>query len=305
MSLEKYTAAFQRLRVDRSHGAPAPHKPILLLAVIDLVEQGVFSDGKVYLLPELVMAFEDHWNLRVKTDHQPKFELPFFHLRSEPFWKLVALEGMEIHLTKSHSIRSRQALHEALDYAALAPELFVLLTQSESRRVLRKTLMDTYGLQEPHAIGSTTEKGVVADSGAVAPPRKTIVQKVSRDASFATQILRIYNHTCAMTGLRVTAMANLSMVDACHIIPHSNTQDDRLTNGIALSPTLHRAFDRGLVSIDDDYRILIQESFREALTAHHTLRPLAGQRIYLPQKASNHPSKDALAYHRRVHGFED
>jgi len=68
-----------------------------------------------------------------------------------------------------------------------------------------------------------------------------------RSGIFKREIPKLYNNTCAISQLRIDATANISMVDACHIVPFSEAYDDTLTNGIALCPNLHRAFDRGLI----------------------------------------------------------
>jgi predicted restriction endonuclease len=39
------------------------------------------------------------------------------------------------------------------------------------------------------------------------------------------------------------------MVDACHIVPIGRHGSDHVTNGLSLCPNLHRAFDRGLLSV--------------------------------------------------------
>jgi putative restriction endonuclease len=67
----------------------------------------------------------------------------------------------------------------------------------------------------------------------------------------------------AAIGLRISAVANVSMVDVCRIVPFSEGYDDTLTNGIALCPNLYRAFNKGLISVSDDYAIFINKNFVE------------------------------------------
>jgi len=63
--------------------------------------------------------------------------------------------------------------------------------------------------------------------------------------------------------MRLISNFGFSMIDACHIIPFKVSGDDRVTNGIALCPNLHRAFDRGLISVGDDFKILVSTHFAE------------------------------------------
>ena len=43
--LQKYIHKIRRLNIDRAHG-PAPHKPVLLLSVIELIEGGQVIENK-------------------------------------------------------------------------------------------------------------------------------------------------------------------------------------------------------------------------------------------------------------------
>jgi hypothetical protein len=55
--LPHYLNKIERLRIDRSHGKPAPHKPILLFTVIDLFEQGAMITTKSSLRRRLLNRF--------------------------------------------------------------------------------------------------------------------------------------------------------------------------------------------------------------------------------------------------------
>jgi putative restriction endonuclease len=83
-TLKKYLRAFEKLRIDRSHGL-APHKPILLLSVLQTYQQKVNSTPRVYITPELVALFKTNWNLYVKTNHDCRISYPFYYLKSENF----------------------------------------------------------------------------------------------------------------------------------------------------------------------------------------------------------------------------
>ena len=97
--------------------------------------------------------------------------------------------------------------------------------------------------------------------------------------------------------MQVVSVSNVQMVDACHIVPFSISNDDTIRNGISLSPTLHRAFDRGLISISEDYKVIVSPLVRDdrsadALTYHD------GHPILTPNHTAYLPSQDNLAWHR-------
>lgn len=88
--------------------------------------------------------------------------------------------------------------------------------------------------------------------------RKLIVSNVkrySRNANFRKQVLNAYENRCAIT------RAQLELVDAAHILPVAEEGScDHISNGLALSPTMHRAFDNSLIYLDEKYTIRLNET---------------------------------------------
>lgn len=61
-NLDYYAQCFANLRIDKSHGSPAPHKPLLLLSLIELIERGIVSSNEIELTPEVVSTFLKYWS---------------------------------------------------------------------------------------------------------------------------------------------------------------------------------------------------------------------------------------------------
>jgi putative restriction endonuclease len=101
--------------------------------------------------------------------------------------------------------------------------------------------------------------------------------------------------------MRVIVDKEVQMVDACHIIPFSESHDDTISNGLSLCPNLHRAFDRGLISISDEYRVLVK-SFYETDNGY-SIKQFDGAKILLPLRSEYLPSRDNLAQHRKRFDF--
>jgi putative restriction endonuclease len=85
------------------------------------------------------------------------------------------------------------------------------------------------------------------------------------------------------------------MIDACHITPWSSSKNDTIQNGIALTPTLHRAFDRALIGINADYQVVVSNSFVENGDSPYGLRQFHGRKITLPEREAWWPDREALA----------
>lgn len=124
---------------------------------------------------------------------------------------------------------------------------------------------------------------------------KRIVARPFRDAAFAVSVKNAYQDTCAMTGLKIINGGGRAEVQAAHIQPVSQNGPDSIRNGIALSSTVHWMFDRGLVSIDDDYSILIAAD-RLPDTVMRLLN--ANRKLILPPRGDMIPHPHYLNYHR-------
>ena len=106
-TLEKYIRLFKKLNRGYNKGlGKAPHKPILLLSVIQLIQNGHISSNRIFITSELLLAFKQNWKNLVETRHTANFALPFFHMRSEPFWLLTTKTGMQLKLTSSKTSRA-------------------------------------------------------------------------------------------------------------------------------------------------------------------------------------------------------
>jgi putative restriction endonuclease len=136
------------------------------------------------------------------------------------------------------------------------------------------------------------------------PPVRRIVERVVarpfRDTAFAVAIKEAYQNTCAMSGLKIVNGGGRVEVQAAHIRPVSEDGPDSLRNGVALTGTVHWMFDRGLVSIDDDYTILIAKD-RLPDAALRLINK--NHRLLLPAREDLRPHKHFLSYHRN-HKFQ-
>ena len=85
--IERYLRAFSKLRVDVSPDRwpgetfhRAPHKPFLLLSVIDLIVQGEIQKNFIELNSELIDTFNLYWVKIMGEDRNSNPVLPFYHL---------------------------------------------------------------------------------------------------------------------------------------------------------------------------------------------------------------------------------
>ena len=78
----------------------------------------------------------------------------------------------------------------------------------------------------------------------------------ARDQGFRCIVTLIYDHRCALCGIRMRTPEGHIVVDAAHIIPWSKTHDDDPRNGLALCRLCHWTFDKGLLWVNTEYVVL-------------------------------------------------
>ncbi|MFT6908397.1 MAG: putative restriction endonuclease [Oleiphilaceae bacterium] len=113
---------------------------------------------------------------------------------------------------------------------------------------------------------------------------------------FRKVILKIYNQSCCITGLNIPEINRAS-----HIVPWVDDKTIRLdpANGLCLSATYDAAFDKHLISLDEDYRIIISKNINDFYTSNSVNEYFIkkkGVKINLPN--SYLPKKSYLEIHR-------
>ena len=164
--LRKYAEAFTHLHTATVKGHKAPHKAILLLSIIDLIETKAICTPRVELTDELIRKFHHVWMRYIgdSTIFRPKIEQPYFHMQYEPFWILVEKRHSQTRLVaegepsyKGISMRkelpqggySLKAMRSAFEYAQIDNCLFELLQNADVRALLRVLLINTYLTNQP------------------------------------------------------------------------------------------------------------------------------------------------------------
>ncbi len=306
--LQKYLQKMKRLRIDRARGA-APNKPVLLLAIIELIEQGQIRENKVSASPDLVEIFMKYW-LKV-SERKPNLALPFFHLKSEGFWHLQANAGYETALKVATQIKTVSRLREIVASASFDNELFLLLTNTHDREVIRQTLIDTYFADFKADIESLITEGQQIDAyrqallrqvkhtfSSLQPLAPAEGENPIRTAGFRQTIMQIYDYTCAVCQLYILTLDGESITEAAHIIPFKVSGNNDVRNGISLCQLHHWSFDKGLISVDRNYKVIVSELMLERGATEWLLTTLRGKSIWLPEDEKHYPAQDALAWHR-------
>jgi putative restriction endonuclease len=280
----------------------SPHKPVLLLSLIDLIETLSLQENRFPIGPPLFERFRYNWKLLVDTGHKPDISQPLHYLKNDGLWKLIQKDGE----LRQRQIRSQRQLQLQISHGQLSDPLFGVLQSSHNRQLARMILLDTYFPETKErylnqyalpSLFSEIEQEVWKER----PPRYRKKQEWKetegfvRDWKFREGINRIYGGACAVSSWKVETP--FTMIDACHIEDHALSGINHLSNGIALCPNLHRAFDNGLLLITDDYRVRISSGLEEN-DSPYQLQQFHEKKILLPENRAYWPDPDRLKWRR-------
>ena len=102
----------------------------------------------------------------------------------------------------------------------------------------------------------------------------------------------------------MTCISNTPLLEACHISGWADDENNRTNpkNGLCMTPTFHRAYDKYLIAITPDYEIVISDIMLGGVKDEVTLsflKELQGRKIIMPEKFA--PEKDFLAQHFEIY----
>lgn len=294
----------------------APHKPFLLLALMDLIRRGEIASNFVDILgdlDELEELFADYWQKILPAGQVSSIAFPFFHLKNEPFWELVPAQNIQVF---PDSIATVKKLRKYALGAKMDDDLFAFMLRAESREALaqtllyscfsedaRKTLAEIYVIHEQafqyslfleeKARGKSVSDISVADK----------YREAARNQGFRRIVVKSYDHRCALCGVRIITPEGRSAVDAAHIIPWSESRNDDIGNGMALCKLCHWSFDEGLIGVSHSFTVLLSEQLTKHPNAAGLLGTLSGRGIVGPTDKLLWPNQTNLNWHRSKWNF--
>ena len=162
MDIQHYLYHFAHLHTAKFKGKPAPHKAVLLLAVMNLVGRGSIKTSEIELTDELVEEFKRIWAEKLPSSCPFTCDIskPFFHMQHEPFWRLVehdenywmVAEELGLYaeekktMAKGYSIA---AMREKFRCAKIDGDLFEIFHNAEWCKEMENLLVMKYMDYEP------------------------------------------------------------------------------------------------------------------------------------------------------------
>jgi putative restriction endonuclease len=113
--------------------------------------------------------------------------------------------------------------------------------------------------------------------------------------AFRVLITDAYERKCAISGERT-----LPVLDAAHIKPYDKSGPHSISNGILLRTDLHKLFDKGYLTITNDYKIEVSRKIKEEFENGRDYYKYHGNNlITLPSRTIDKPSQQFIDWHHQ------
>ncbi|HWB71707.1 MAG TPA: HNH endonuclease [Egibacteraceae bacterium] len=198
---------------------------------------------------------------------QPHY--PFWHLQSDGLWEVP--EGARVARVTG---RGSPPLRDLSPLAGGLPGPLYEQLRADPDLVMRlaRRLLDEHFPSSVHC--DILERVGLPDEGA-AP--------AARDPGFRLRVLRAYEFRCAVCGYDGRLDATPVGLEAAHVQWWSHRGPDRVGNGLALCTLHHKAFDLGVIGLDERLRVQVSQAFHGGQRARELVIAYAGAPLRRPQ----------------------
>ena len=289
----------------------APQKPILLLSVLDLFELGEIDCNFIEISEDLLDLFDGYWLAILPFMKPSTLAMPFVRMESDGFWHLARrVEGESLFGRPESSVAK---LQERVFGAYLDEAVYECLRVEAKRRILRSVLVgEKYFSKEAREAllrqSFVNREGFIYSEKLLESPRDLEIREMLpleeeyipvRDQGFRRAVVTAYSHRCALCGIRLRTLDGHTAVTAAHIVPWSETHDDRPANGMALCRMCHWTFDEGLLGVSQEYEVIASKQLVVLNNLPGYLTNLEGRGIVGPAQELFWPDTGSLRWHQK------
>ena len=241
------------------------------------------------------------WVNRIEPDPSSPDKSSYAHLTDYlEFDQVVPLKrGTQFYEDRLNSVAKPSNIGVALHGKSVRT-----ISEEEFAEITFAGLATTFHEENPHRLEyGKSEADLTLKSFVTAAPEvqkrqiaRILANRPLRDWVFRRSVVTAYKETCAVTGLRIVNGGGKAEVQAAHIRAVQHDGPDIVPNGIALSATCHWLFDRHLISLRDDYSLLVAHNrvprrFQDLFTNQV-------KRIHLPDSEMLWPHSAYIEWHR-------
>lgn len=276
----------------------APHKTLMLLLMLGQLKQG--NPGSMPYR-EVSPLFDELLSRFANKHKKDGAQYPFYALQTEGIWKLSEAvpiqKNNKPNLSDLHNINPEGGFNSSVlqlleQRSELIDVAAVVLLRNQYPDSYHQDVLKAVGLSSVHA-----EADKVDLLTSISDLYKVIREQNARDPKFRRKVLDAYDRQCAICGYDISIAGNPS-VEAAHILWHAYKGPNEVHNGIALCPTHHNAFDRGGITIQNNFRLQVSVRISSDSESKHLEQYQGEALIRLPAYRRDYPKKDYLKWHR-------
>lgn len=296
MTPRRLLQALERLNVWKRGGDRAPHKPLLLLWAFGRIRRG---EGRLASYEreteEPLRKLLGDFGPQRKVLHP---ENPFWHLQSDDLWEVNAA----LSLPPGRSSPTRSDLVRG-DASGGLPEPLHRLLRTDPELVQTAANLLLYMHFQPTLHDAIrAQVGLPERSTGMVREGETLPRHPGRDPDFREAVLRAYERRCAVCDFDLR-IADMSFgLEAAHIMWPSHGGPPEVPNGLALCTFHHKAFDRGVIGLEQEsgeYRVLVSNELSGQSQAFREVLDLRDRNLRPPQEEALKPDAEYVDWHRQ------
>jgi hypothetical protein len=176
-----FIAELAQMRRGGTLDDPKPHKLLMILSVLDLLDSGVIHQNCIPFDDQLVRRFTSNFREFAGPDDYCQAGPPFFHLRNSSFWRHRIREGREEPYARIKRVGgSTQLITDNIEYAFLCEDLFAVLLEPAVRAGIREKVSQMLDLESGSRKKETGRLGLAFhESFPLSLPALTALLKIS------------------------------------------------------------------------------------------------------------------------------
>ena len=141
-----YVEMFRNLSTGIKKGRKQPHKAVLLMSILELVGSGIIVDNKFELNKTIVSSFATIWDSFELGPKIPSVWIPFWYMKSEPFWHFKASTDESIlqNQLRFAGHPTVGQMRNVIKHAFVDEQLSKQMQDANKRSALTNALIETY-----------------------------------------------------------------------------------------------------------------------------------------------------------------
>ena len=287
----KLLEAIDNLNIWKRGDERAPHKPLLILYALARQVLDPDVEFEFSIIEEDIEDLLNEFGKPQQSGRQKVYE-PFWRLQKDGIWE-VCSDG-EIGLDASGSAY----VTDLRNYNATG--FFSAEVAQQIKENPDVALRAAWKLLNEHFTESLHQSILqrVGFDYRVFSAEKYLTRKTKRDSRFRQNVLHTYEYSCAVCGFNLRMKTLPVGLEAAHIKWHQYGGPDTENNGLALCATHHKLLDSGVLTLSENYRIILSDSIYDPDPENSFIREYHKREIRLPRNRKHSPGKDYIRWHR-------